>query len=353
MPGRFREIRETNEDEIEDRIEVKESPEKRLKESREPPSLEWYAQFHDLIESIRQEIRENPPTPKEEEERRTRLAEVDRLVDSAFRKPSDLQEPEEQRERPSLEAYSRYDGFIKAVEQDLRENPLTQEEKQEIEENIEQAVRAAEALLRRHRIGENITSPVEKLVEDQPLDGRFQEQRSMSREPHSHYIREPTEQQGSDQSPTTMKVRENERKENIITEVSEVSYEIMERLLHMSTLQLTRLAEYRNKEAIQRLILQKPKLDAAIGMQDFERTRKNEPISTAYKGIIREYARYFLRERLQEDFQRYALTDSKSPILRAADNPELRKTLLPQPGSRLVDVSGDLLSLVKNTPNPA
>ncbi|MFX1474340.1 MAG: hypothetical protein ACFFCO_02535 [Promethearchaeota archaeon] len=74
MPGRFREIRETDEDEIEDRKEVKENPEKRQKESGKWPSLEWY---------------------------------------------------------------SRYDSFVKAVEQDLLENPLTEEEKQEIEENID------------------------------------------------------------------------------------------------------------------------------------------------------------------------------------------------------------------------
>ncbi|MFX1473974.1 MAG: hypothetical protein ACFFCO_00650 [Promethearchaeota archaeon] len=58
------------------------------------------------------------------------------------------------------------------------------------------------------------------------------------------------------------------------------------------------------------------------------------------------------KEQLQEDFRRYDLTDSESPILRAADNPELRKTLLPLPGSQLFDVAGDLLSLVENTSDP-
>jgi hypothetical protein len=81
--------------------------------------------------------------------------------------------------------------------------------------------------------------------------------------------------------------------------------------------------------------------------------KEKERIQPPSITILRESPETITKEQLQEDFKRYALTDSKSPILRAADNPELRKTLLPQPGSRLVEVAEDLFSLVKGAHDPA
>ncbi|MFX1474339.1 MAG: hypothetical protein ACFFCO_02530 [Promethearchaeota archaeon] len=179
----------------------------------------------------------------------------------------------------------------------------------------------------------------------------------MPQESHSHDVTEPTEKPGKDRPHISVRVRETGCKEHVITKVGEASYEIVERLQQMSISQLTHLAEYRNEEAIQQLPLPKSKGEAKLGAATDrpglpDRISETERFPSAFKGIIREYARYFLRERLQEDLRRYDLTDAKSPILRAADNPELRKTLLPQPGSRLVDVSSDLLSLVKKAPDP-
>ncbi|MFX1474940.1 MAG: hypothetical protein ACFFCO_05625, partial [Promethearchaeota archaeon] len=361
--------------------------------------LEEYARFDSLVDEIRRDLQEDSLTPEEKQEISTNIEEAARKAESAsrlHRVGENISPPDERIVEVRTSSDSSQERHIMSQDTSSPDTGETTNESVELEpfrriDDLEEYQRALRAFpdetvspdfadldyqvrtffnVRRHFreggpvefIADSTGIPAEVIekwmdgVERPELLIKIEQRVVRSIESKAGSIGEENLMLSS-----TKEGKEKESQEPIIIKVGDTQRSVDETLRQFQQLslsQLARLAEYKNKTAIQQLSLQKPKtkaeLEATIDRLGIrERTLERERTPITYKGIIRESARYLLKERIQADFQSYSLTDSDSPILRAADNPEFRKILLPLPGSRLIDVTADLLSLIEDAPDLA